>query len=64
MIYKFKPAYIVEIGGDSIFANLADNIVPVLAVGLSPSALETTMVSYQTLTKKLNERKIFVYFIR
>lgn len=60
MIYKFKPAYIVEIGGDSIFANLADNIVPVLAVGLSPSALETTMVSYQTLTKKLNEEDICI----
>lgn len=58
MIYKFKPAYIVEIGGDSVFANLADNIVPVLAVGLSPSAMETTMVSYQTLTRKLNEEDI------
>lgn len=60
MVYRLKPEYIVMIGGNSIFANLADNIVPVLAVGLSPSAMETTMVSYQTLTRKLDEQDIRV----
>lgn len=58
MVYQLKPKYIVMIGGNSVFANLADNIVPVLAVGLSPSAMETTMVSYQTLTRKLDEQDI------
>ena len=58
MVYQLKPEYIVMIGGNSVFANLADNIVPVLAVGLSPSAMETTMVSYQTLTRKLDEQDI------
>jgi hypothetical protein len=60
IVYRLKPEYIVMIGGNSIFANLADNIVPVLAVGLSPSAMETTMVSYQTLTRKLDEQDIRV----
>lgn len=60
MVYQLKPKYIVMIGGNSVFANLADNIVPVLAVGLSPSAMETTMVSYQTLTRKLDEQDIRV----
>ena len=64
MVYQLKPEYIVMIGGNSVFANLADNIVPVLAVGLSPSAMETTMVSYQTLTRKLDEEGIFVCFIK
>lgn len=63
MVYQLKPKYIVMIGGNSVFANLADNIVPVLAVGLSPSAMETTMVSYQTLTRKLMNR-IFGCFIK
>lgn len=58
MVYQLKPEYIVMIGGNSVFANLADNIVPVLAVGLSPSVMETTMVSYQTLTRKLDEQDI------
>lgn len=58
MVYQLKPEYIVMIGGNSVFANLADNIVPVLAGGLSPSVMETTMVSYQTLTRKLDEQDI------
>lgn len=57
-VYTLKPEHIVMIGGNSIFANLADEIIPVLAVGLSPSAMENTMVSYQTLSRKLSDEDI------
>lgn len=35
---------------------LADNIVPCIDIGLTPSDLETTCVSYQTLGRKINEQ--------
>lgn len=53
MIQNEKPALVVSIGGSSILSNLIDNILPVLTVGLSPSDLEMTMTTCQTLSRKL-----------
>lgn len=57
-VYSLKPEYIVMIGSDSIFGNLADEIIPVLSVGLSPSEMGNAMVSYQTMSRKLNDEDI------
>lgn len=58
MIREIKPLFIVNIGGGSILGNLANKIVPVLAVGCVPSELECTFAKYQTISKKLNEEEM------
>lgn len=54
VIRELKPGLIMIGGGTSILANLINEIIPVLAIGMSPSDLENTMVSYQTLSRPLN----------
>jgi hypothetical protein len=49
------PERIIAIGGGGILGNLADRIVPMLAVGMTPSCLEITCGTYQTLGRRLNE---------
>lgn len=55
MVKELKPGLVILIGGSSIFGNLVDNMIPVLAVGLVPSNLEPTMCTCQTLSRKLND---------
>lgn len=58
MVRAWKPAYIIAIGGTSIFANLANKIIPVLGIGLCPSDLESMEVKYQTLSRKVTEEDL------
>ena len=53
VIQRNKPGLVVSIGGSSIVANLVNDIIPVLTVGLTPSAMEATMTAYQTLSRPL-----------
>lgn len=55
MVQQTKPGMVVAIGGSGIFANLLNDIVPVLMVGLSPSDLSETTAQCQTLSRPLME---------
>ena len=54
-IRQQKPSYIISIGSGNIVAALASKIVPTLCVGLGPSKLSTTGITYQTLSRALND---------
>ena len=53
LIRKLAPSRIVTIGGKGVLANLADRIIPCVDIGLCPSAIEPTSVSYQTLGRPM-----------
>ena len=55
-IKEVAPGYVITIGGNSILANLVNRMVPVLAVGLCPSALAMTVAKYQLLGRPLEDR--------
>lgn len=57
MVHKVKPGLIMEIGTSSIFANLADNIIPVLTYG-TVGDVKSTMTRCQTLTRNLREEDV------
>lgn len=59
-IRKLAPSRIVVVGGTSVLANLADKMIPAIVVGLSPSQLEPTCVTYQTLGKKTDEEERYL----
>lgn len=52
-IKEAKPKYIINIGGSSLVANLANELIPVLTIGCVPSELSVTTVKYQTTSKNL-----------
>lgn len=58
MVRKLKPSLVVSIGGSGILINLIDKMIPVLTVGLSPSDMEATMTTCQTLSRPLNAEDI------
>jgi glycosyltransferase involved in cell wall biosynthesis len=53
-IRKLKPRHIISIGND-IFADIVNNFIPVLTVGLVPSSLSYTLSSFQTLSRDLTK---------
>lgn len=53
MIRNVKPGWVISIGGNSILANLVDNIIPVLTFGLS-GGIQPSMTSCQTISENLN----------
>lgn len=55
-IERIKPMYVVNIGGSSLFAGLADELVPVLTVGTTQSGLAATLTTYQAVHGKLEEK--------
>lgn len=55
-IRSIAPERIIAIGKGGILANLADRMVPMLAIGLCPSELEYTCAKYQTLGRKIHEQ--------
>lgn len=55
MVRRMRPGLVISVGGSSIVANVINDIVPVLTVGLSPSDLEPTMTKCQTLSRSLSE---------
>lgn len=54
-VRKINPYYVVCIGGDGIFVSLLNEMLPVLAVGMVPSAIGTSLVKYQTLGRKITD---------
>lgn len=48
------------LGGSSLFAGLADELVPVLTVGTTQSGLATTLTTYQAVHGKLEEKWLHV----
>ncbi len=59
-IRKLAPSRIVGIGTAGILLNLANLIIPSVAIGLCPSDLGRTSVAYQTLGKKVEDRELEV----
>lgn len=57
-IRRLRPCCIITMGGNSILANLANLMVPVLSIGLGFSELEATEVKYQTLGRPLRQEDI------
>lgn len=57
-IRRLRPCYIITMGGNSILANLANSMVPVLSIGLGFSELEATEVKYQTLGRQFRQEDI------
>lgn len=57
-IRRLCPCCIITMGGNSILANLANLMVPVLSIGLGFSELEATEVDYQTLGRPLMQGDI------
>lgn len=51
-IYRLKPSAIVLVGGTSLFAGLANELVPVLTVGTLTSTLAMTLSDYQMFDEK------------
>lgn len=60
VIEQIKPMYVINIGGSSLFAGLADELVPVITVGTTQSGLATTLTTYQTVHGKLDEKWLHV----
>lgn len=54
-VQKYKPAYIVNIGGNSLLLDLCSEIVPVLNINTVPSGLACTNATVQVLGRKLKE---------
>lgn len=53
MVQQTKPGMVIAVGGSGILANLLNDIIPVLMVGLSPSDLCETTARCQTLSRPL-----------
>lgn len=53
-IASLKPKFIVQIGANSILANLADKMIPVITVGCTTSEILPTMTRYQISNQKLS----------
>lgn len=53
-ILRLRPGCIISIGGNSLLANMCRHLVPTLAVGCFPSALEASLMRYQTLGRPVN----------
>ena len=60
MVQDTRPGMVVAVGGSGIFANLLNDVIPVLMVGLAPSDLFETMAKCQTLSRPLesSEREL------
>ena len=56
-IRKIRPYYAVSIGGDDILANLINDIIPVVCVGLCPSLIPVTCEKYRTYSGKMGEHE-------
>lgn len=57
-IRDLAPSRIVSIGGSSVLSNLANKIIPVITVGLSPADLEYTTTCFQTLSRSVTETDV------
>ncbi len=53
MVQDTRPGMAVAVGGSGVFANLLNDVIPVLMVGLAPSDLFETMAQCQTLSRPL-----------
>lgn len=54
-IRKLAPGYVLNLGGSSLFANLVNEFLPVLTIGLGFSELEPTQTMFQTLARKIKD---------
>lgn len=52
-IKALRPLCIIHIGGNSILANLCNNILPVISIGLSPSVFEYTCTQFITIGRNI-----------
>lgn len=54
-ILRLRPGCIISIGGNSLLANMCRHLAPTLAVGCFPSALEASLMRYQTLGRPVSD---------
>lgn len=59
-IYKYKPGYIVNIGGQSLLADTCAKVVPVLNINTVPSNITLTEATAQMTGKVLTEEDILL----
>lgn len=59
-IRELSPRYVLTLGGNSILANMVNDMIPVLSIGLGVSELEPTQTMFQSLCRKMNnnDRKL------
>ena len=55
LIQKYRPAYIISVGGSSLAANLANKMVPVISLSLCFSDIDVTLTDYQIVGRNLTE---------
>jgi len=53
MVQNQKPGLVIEIGGESMFASLVDDLIPVLTIGTVPSDWDGIMTRCQTISREL-----------
>ncbi|MCM1256281.1 MAG: glycosyltransferase family 4 protein [Roseburia sp.] len=54
-IRQLSPMYVITLGGSSVLANMVNEMIPVLTIGLGFSELEPTQTMYQSLCRKMRE---------
>lgn len=54
-IQKYKPAYIISVGGSSLVANLANKMIPVISLSLCFSDIDITLTDYQIVGRNLTD---------
>lgn len=54
-IRQLAPMYVLTLGGSSLAANLANEMIPVLTIGLGFSELEPTQTMFQSLARNITE---------
>ncbi|GHU40116.1 hypothetical protein FACS1894111_00220 [Clostridia bacterium] len=50
---KLQPAYLIHIGGSSIFTEIASDFLPTLTISTAPSELAMTLGQFQVIGRKL-----------
>lgn len=54
-IRQLKPAFIVDVGGTSLVANLCKKLLPVVGLSLCPSDIVFTTETYQSIGRKIRQ---------
>ena len=54
-IRQLSPMYVITLGGSSALANMVNEMIPVLTIGLGFSELEPTQTMFQSLCRKIRE---------
>lgn len=57
MVQKYKPSYVVSIGGNGLTSNIISQMLPMITVGLCPSDIAPTLAACQTISYDMGEKE-------